>query len=92
MTNWFAVHVRTVVINLPGERGDGAEGFVLVQNGRGLSPPLPHVILHRVELRHGPSVGLPRGPFDHVAAVLGPPEGGVTVQNESTVLKSSVNL
>lgn len=55
----------------------------MVEDGRGLSSPLPHVALHGVELGHGPTVRLPRRSFDHVAAVLRSPKGGVTAQTRN---------
>ena len=52
----------------------------MVQDRGGLSPSLPHVALHGVELRHGAAVRLSWGPFDHVAAVLWSPQCGVAAQ------------
>lgn len=65
--------------------GDGAQGLVLVEDGRGLPPSLPHVALHGVELGHGPAVRLPRSPFNHVAAVLWSPERRVAAHRECVV-------
>lgn len=66
----------------PWKWGDGAEGLVLVEDRRGLASSLLHVALHGVELRHGPTVRLSRGSFDHVAGILRSPECGVTAKRK----------